>query len=127
MKFESKWLTLMELHVVHVRLRGELHVLIADHLLVRFLDERFDRFLANGVAEALADHGRRRLAWPEARQARGRGVATDRLFFGLSHHVGWHFDLQQSFDAVRLLFSDLEVHQRVWLSESGRRIRGQER
>ena len=113
MELEGEWLSFRELHVVDVRLRGELHLGIANDLLVGHLNERFDRFLTNGIAEPLPDHRRRRFPGPEAGQSRGRGIAAHRLLLRLAHHVGWHLDLQEPFDAVNFLFGDLEIHQRV--------------
>jgi hypothetical protein len=67
MKLEGERLAVGELHVMDVRLAGELELLALDDLLVRLLNERLQRFLANGIAELLAHHCRRGLSRAEAR------------------------------------------------------------
>ena len=68
-QLEGERLALLELHVVHVRLRGDLQLLALHHFLERLLHQRLEDLLADGVLEPLAHHRRRRLAGPEARAA----------------------------------------------------------
>ena len=78
--------------------------------LIRFLKQRLERLLPDGVVEALAHHRRGRLAWPETGEPDRRRVPFRGALLGLLHGVGWYRDFEEPFDAVALLGRDLDVH-----------------
>ena len=111
MQLEAERLALLELEVVHVRLRRDLELLAVHHFLERLLNERLEHLLPDRVLEALLDHRRRRLARTESRQPNARRVAARRLVLGVAHGLDRHADLDQALEAVGLLRRDFDVHE----------------
>jgi hypothetical protein len=110
MQFEGQGLPDVELHVVQMRLRGDLELFPLDHFLIRLLEQRFERLLPNRVLEALADQSGRRLSGAEAGQPDGCGIPLGRLFLGLLYRFRGHRDFEQTLDAFALLGLDLDLH-----------------
>jgi len=111
-KLECKRLTLLELQVVDMGLRRDFDALLLDKLLVRFANQRLERFLPDRVAKLLPDYGRWRLSWPEARKPDSRGVPSGGFVLRVLYRFGWNRDLDVTLDSFRRARGELYLHAR---------------
>src|SRR5688572_27522728 len=68
-QLEHQRLALVEAHIMEVRRRRDLELLATHDFLIRLLEQRLQRLLANRILEAFANERGRRLAGTEAGQS----------------------------------------------------------